>query len=75
MSEVEARTLRDKGIAPHTYCRYVDDIFVDVKDEEHLKALIDRLQANSVLKFTYELNIRDKLTFFRCTGDLEAQQI
>ena len=39
-------------------------IFVsDIKDEEHLKALIDRLQANSVLKFTYELNIRNKLPF------------
>ena len=63
MSEVEARTLRDNGIAPHIYCRYVDDIFVDVKDEEHLKELIDRLQANSVLKFTYELNIRNKLPF------------
>ena len=28
MSEVQARTLRDKGIAPHIYCRYVDDICV-----------------------------------------------
>ena len=30
MSELESKVLKEKAIAPHIYCRYVDDIFVDV---------------------------------------------
>ena len=63
MSEVEAKTLSDKNIAPHIYCRYVDDIFVDIKDTDHLHALIEHLQTNSALRFTYELNVQNKLPF------------
>ena len=63
MSDVEAKTLCDKNVAPHIFCRYVDDTFVDVKDQEHLNALIEQLHANSVLKFTHELNIENKLPF------------
>ena len=57
------KTLIDKNIAPHIYCRYVDDIFVDVKDIDHLHILIEHLQVNSSLKFTYELNTQNKLPF------------
>ena len=63
MSEVEAKTLRDKNIAPHIYCRYVDDVFVDVRNVEHLEALIEALKNNSSLNFTYELNAQNKLAF------------
>ena len=63
MSEVEARTFGNKNIVPHIYCRFVDDIFVDVKDQEQLNALIEKLQENSVLSFTFELNVQNKLPF------------
>ena len=63
MSEVEARTFGNKNIVPHIYCRFVDDIFVDVKNQEQLNALIEMLQENSVLRFTYELNVQNRLPF------------
>ena len=74
MSNVEEKTLSDKDIAPHIYCRYVDDIFVDIRDNEHLQALIDSLQANSVLRFTYELNVQNKLPFLDVLVTAEADQ-
>ena len=62
MGELEKRILKDKNIAPHIYCRYVDDIFVDVDDVDHLK-IIQKFESNSVLKFTFELSVKNKLPF------------
>ena len=42
-------------ITPNIYCRYVDDVFVDVQTEEQLHQVIRAMEQNSVLKFTYEL--------------------
>jgi len=43
--------------------RYVDDIFVCVNDEEHLKVLKSALEETSILKFTYEMNVNNKIPF------------
>ena len=48
---------------PHIYARYVDDIFVQISSHNELIKLKETFQNNSVLKFTFELNINDKLPF------------
>lgn len=63
MCEVEGKLLEDADVAPNIYCRYVDDIFVDVRNEEHLHAIISKLESSSILKFTFELSVVSKLPF------------
>ena len=48
---------------PSIYARYVDDTFVQVKDEDELIKLKNCFQINSKLNFTYELSIDNKLPF------------
>ena len=45
MGNLEKSVLSDQNIKPNTYCRYVDDIFVVVRNEEHLQQLKKRMQA------------------------------
>ncbi|KAF0292896.1 hypothetical protein FJT64_009204 [Amphibalanus amphitrite] len=47
--------LQDMDGPPELYARYVDDIFVCVRDEEHLKTLKTAFEEASVLRFTYEV--------------------
>ena len=63
MSSVEKKVLTDRNIASHIYCRYVDDVFVDVQDVEQLHHIIEVMQQGSVLKFTYELREENKIPF------------
>ncbi|XP_047739936.1 uncharacterized protein LOC125178985 [Hyalella azteca] len=55
MCKIKNQVLSDEQIKPELYCRYVDDIFVVVRDEEQLRNLRLAFEMNSVLKFTYEL--------------------
>ena len=48
---------------PPTYCRYVDDTFVAVRDETDIQDLIARFQQHSVLRFTSECSVDGKLPF------------
>ena len=48
---------------PYTYARYVDDIFIEITSEEELIKLREKFEENSILKFTYEMNINNKLSF------------
>jgi hypothetical protein len=63
MCDLENRVLRDETLKPSTYCRYVDDVFVVVRDEGHLKDLQQQMEAQSVLRFTYELGSNHNLPF------------
>ena len=63
MAYVENIVLSDNDTSPFTYARYCDDIFIEVRDLEHLKALIEKLEQNSVLHFTYELSRENTLPF------------
>lgn len=63
MSDLEEKVLNDTDLAPSIYCRYVDDVFVDVRDVEHLHKVVEVMQQNSVLKFTYELSLEGKIPF------------
>ena len=48
---------------PSLYARYVDDIFLQVDDLQTLIDLKSQFENNSVLNFTYELNVNGKLPF------------
>ena len=63
MGDLEKKVLSDSNVAPNIYCRYVDDVFVDVRDTEHLQQIIALMERNSVLQFTYELNVDNKIPF------------
>lgn len=71
MSEIEKRVLADQNLAPNIYCRYVDDVFVDVRDEDHLKQLITAMEQNSVLRFTFELSVQNRIPFLDVLVDTE----
>ena len=59
MTHIENQVLEDPEIRPHTYCRYVDDIYLVVRNEQHLLDLKSRMEAASVLSFTYEMSDDD----------------
>ena len=63
MGDLEQRTFKDKSKKPHIYARFVDDIFVQVENINELETLRQQFQENSVLQFTYELNVNNKLPF------------
>ena len=48
---------------PHICGRYVDDIFVSVKNQEELQQLKHRLTEASVLNFTHEEAVQNSLPF------------
>ena len=48
---------------PHIYCRYIDDVFVDIEESAQLEILKSRLEANSVLKFTIDTSVNHRLPF------------
>ena len=45
------------------YTRYVDDIFLQVTNESDIVQIKNLFEEHTVLKFTYELNIRNRLPF------------
>ena len=74
MGDLEQRTLTEDNPKPHIYARYVDDIFVQVKDINELEKLKQLFEENSVLHFTYELNIDNKLPFLDVQIDATEDQ-
>ena len=63
MGMVERKVLENSNLCPHIYGRYIDDIFVNVKDERELSKLRDAFQRNSCLRFTTEINDNGSLPF------------
>ena len=63
MGHLENTILNDLADKPTIYARYVDDIFIQVDDHTQIFQLQHLFQQNSVLKFTYELNINNRLPF------------
>ncbi|XP_069167407.1 uncharacterized protein [Procambarus clarkii] len=60
---VEQKVLVDMSLKPSIYCRYVDDIFLQVPDIEHLLRLKDTFERSPVLRFTYEVESGGRLPF------------
>ena len=63
MGDLEKRILTNTNSKPSIYARYVDDIFTQVQDEAQLTNLKQEFQDNSVLNFTNEVNVENKLPF------------
>ena len=63
MCQLENKVLENSDLCPTTYCRYVDDIFMVVRHELHLQQLKNEMENQSVLKFTYELSVNNKIPF------------
>ena len=74
MGDLEMRVLNNLANKPSIYARYVDDIFLQIDNEDQLKQLKQQFQDNSVLKFTYEMSVRNKLPFLDILVESENNQ-
>ena len=63
MCNLENRVLENGKLRPETYCRYVDDIYVVIRDQEHFLQLKEALEQSSVLQFTYEISKDNHMAF------------
>ena len=63
LCHVENQIMESSVTKPTLYCRYVDDIFVEVKDQEHLNELQAAFENHSKLEYTQELSINNKIHF------------
>ncbi|XP_066988218.1 uncharacterized protein [Macrobrachium rosenbergii] len=63
MGTIEQRVLKNSDFRPLIYGRYIDDIFVDVRNKQELSDLQVAFQQNSCLRFTAEINNNGSLPF------------
>ena len=70
MAHVEQVVLDSGNVEkPALYCRYVDDVLVDVNSLSHLSQLKTQLEQASGLKFTTELSVGDRINFLDVSLD------
>ena len=69
MTHIEIQALEKVSQRPFTYCRYIDDVFVDVQSDEHLQSLREELENTSILRFTTEKSEDNKLPFLDVAVD------
>ena len=63
MCKLENTILENSELRPYLYCRYVDDIFLDIRDQDHLHKLKEEFENCSALKFTIELSVQNRIPF------------
>ena len=63
MGDLENKIFNGIIQKPTIYARYIDDILVLINNPQDILDLQNSFENNSVLKFTYELNIDNKLPF------------
>lgn len=63
MCELENRALQTVQNRPKVYCRYVDDCFLAIESFDQLVTLKNYFEENSVLHFTYEMEVNKRLPF------------
>ena len=63
MCEIENNALATLTNKPAVYCRYVNDCFLMIRNISQIEAMKDLFEEPSVLKFTYEIEIKRKLQF------------
>ena len=54
MGDIEEKVFEDKTIIPGMYDRYVDNIFLEVKNGENLIKIKQQLEVKLILKFAIE---------------------
>ena len=59
---------------PHIYTRYVDEIFLQIDTEQQIIQLKEIFEQHSVLRFTHEMNIDNKLPFLDVMIDSNETQ-
>ena len=62
MATVEEKAFSEHQ-KPRLYCRYIDDIFITMKNQNDAETIIDIFKANSVLNFTCERSQQKTLPF------------
>ena len=63
MGDLEYNVFNNYYTKPNIYVRYVDDIFLQINNSDQLTDIKDIFQQKSVLTFTYELHVNNKLPF------------
>ena len=63
LCHVENKVMEDINMRPYIYARYLDDIFLAVRNQDQLLQIKNKLIENSVLNFTQENSINGKLPF------------
>ena len=71
MGNLENEIFKNIQLKPNIYGRYVDDIFLQISSEKALINLKQKFEENSVLKFTYELNVNNKIPFLDVVVDTQ----
>ena len=74
MGVLERRVMERAGIRPQTYCRYIDDIFVEVQSLQDLQELKAEFERLSTLSFTLEPSNEDSLPFLDALVTKEADK-
>ena len=69
MAHIENTVISDLTVKPKLYARYVDDCFLVVEDEQHFEHIRREFQNKSVLKFTKEISVNNRLNFLDVTID------
>ena len=54
MCDLENRVLSNADLKRSTYCRYVDDIYVVVRNEEHLIEIKNEMENNILRSSVYK---------------------
>jgi len=64
MCDIENRAFNDNpSLKPLIYARYVDDCFLFVRDIQSLNNVKSKFEEISVLRFTFEREVAEKLSF------------
>ena len=77
MCHIENNVLPNLATPPLVYTRYVDDIFLVIKNIKTLEEIKQKFEEVSVLKFTCEMEVRKAISFLdveitRAEGSLET---
>ena len=69
MAAVEDEVLGSMPEKPAIYCRYIDDIIIEVRGQDELQHLKSSLERVSGLSFTVEESVEDKINFLDVSID------
>ena len=70
MTHVENAVFAEQpDLKPLVYCRYIDDSFLLLSNEDELPRIISAFRANSSLNFTYEIGQNNRINFLDVTID------
>ena len=79
IGNLENIILENSNIELITYARYADDIFLEVISENQINTSEEAFENITVLKFTYEMNINNKLLFLNVilnnSGDIIRNKV